>query len=74
MTLDDLAILRRQYENALDEMAEAAIDIADTLCTGKKPEIKQMRRYFRAKLGVASTRKDIEENLDIEIEKTLFRD
>lgn len=74
MTLDDLAILRRQYENALDEMAEAAIDIADTLCTGKKPELKQMRRYSRAKLGVASTRKDIEENLDIEIEKTLFRD
>lgn len=74
MTLDDLAILRRQYENALDEMAEAAIDIADTLCTGKKPELKQMRRYAKAKLGVASTRKDIEENLDIEIEKTLFRD
>lgn len=74
MTLDDLAILRRQYENALDEMAEAAIDIADTLCTGKKPELKQMRRYSRAKLGVASTRRDIEENMEIEIEKTLFRD
>lgn len=74
MTLDDLAILRSQYEHALDEMAEAAIDIADTLCTGKKPELKQMRRYSKAKLGVASTRRDIEENLDIEIEKTFFRD
>lgn len=74
MTLDDLAILRSQYEHALDEMAEAAIDIAETLCTGKKPELNLMRRYSRAKLGVASTRKDIEENLDIEIEKTLFQD
>ncbi len=74
MTLDDLAKLNECYQAALDEMAEAAIDIADTLCTGKKPELKQMRRYSRAKLGVASARKDIEENLDIEIEKTLFRD
>ncbi len=74
MTLDDLAKLNECYQAALDEMAESAIDIADTLCTGKKPELKQMRRYSRAKLGVASTRKDIEENLDIEIEKTLFRD
>lgn len=74
MTLDDLAKLNECYQAALDEMAEAAIDIADTLCTGKKPELKQMRRYSRAKLGVASARKDIDENLDIEIEKTLSRD
>lgn len=74
MTLDDLAKLNECYQAALDEMAEAAIDIAEALCTGKKPEHKQMRRYFIAKLGVASTRKDIDENLDIEIEKTLFRD
>ena len=74
MTLDDLAILRSQYEHALDEMAEAAIDIAEALSAGKKPELRQMRRYAKAKLGVASARKDIEENLDIEIEKTLFRD
>ena len=74
MTLDDLAKLNECYHAALDEMAEAAIDIADTLCTGKKPELKQMRRYAKAKLGVASTRRDIEENIDIEIEKTFFRD
>lgn len=74
MTLDDLAILRSQYEHALDEMAEAAIDIAEALSAGKKPELRQMRRYAKAKLGVASTRRDIEENLDIEIEKTFFQD
>lgn len=73
MTLDDLAKLNECYQAALDEMAEAAIDIAEALSAGKKPELKQMRRYSRAKLGVASARKDIEENLDIEIEKTLFR-
>ena len=55
-------------------MAEAAIDIAEALSAGKKPELRQMRRYAKAKLGVASTRRDIEENMEIEIEKTLFRD
>ncbi len=74
MTLDDLAKLNECYQAALDEMAEAAIDIAEALSAGKKPELRQMRRYAKAKLGVASARKDIEENLDIEIEKTLFRD
>lgn len=74
MTLEDIAKLNECYQAAIDEMAEAAIDIADTLCTGKKPELKQMRRYSRAKLGVASTRRDIEENMEIEIEKTLFQD
>lgn len=74
MTLDDLAKLNECYQAALDEMAEAAIDIAEALSAGKKPELQQMRRYAKAKLGVASTRRDIEENLDIEIEKTLFRD
>ena len=74
MTLDDLEILRREYENALDEMAEAAIDIAEALSAGKKPELRQMRRYAKAKLGVASTRRDIKENMEIEIEKTFFRD
>ena len=39
---------------ALDEMAEAAIDIAEALSAGKKPELRQMRRYAKAKLGVAS--------------------
>ena len=66
MTLDDLAKLNECYQ--------AAIDIAEALSAGKKPELRQMRRYAKAKLGVASNRKDIEENLDIEIEKTLFRD
>lgn len=74
MTLDDLAKLNECYQAALDEMAEAAIDIAEALSAGKKPELQQMRRYFISKLGVESTRRDIEENLDIEIEKTLFRD
>lgn len=74
MTLDDLAKLNECYQDALDEMAEAAIDIAEALSAGKKPELRQMRRYAKEKLGVASTRRDIEENLDIEIEKTFFRD
>lgn len=74
MTLDDLAKLNECYQAALDEMAEAAIDIAEALSAGKKPELRQMRRYANAKLGVASTRRDIEENMEIEIEKTLFRD
>ena len=74
MTFDDLAKLNECYQAALDEMAEAAIDIAEALSAGNKPELRQMRRYAKAKLGVASTRRDIEENLDIEIEKTLFRD
>ena len=73
MTLDDLAKLNECYQAALDEMAEAAIDIAEALSVGKKPELRQMRRYAKAKLGVASSR-DIEENIDIEIEKTLFQD
>ena len=74
MTLDDLAKLNECYHAALDEMTEAAIDIAEALSAGKKPELRQMRRYARAKLGVASTRRDIEENMEIEIEKTLFQD
>lgn len=74
MTLDDLAKLNECYQAALDEMAEAAIDIAEALSAGKKPELRQMRRYAKAKLGVASTSRDIEENMEIEIEKTLFRD
>lgn len=74
MTLDDIARLDECYHDALDEMAEAAIDIAEALSAGKKPELRQMRRYAKAKLGVASTRRDIEENMEIEIEKTLFQD
>lgn len=74
MTLDDIARLDECYRDALDEMAEAAIDIAEALSAGKKPELRQMRRYAKAKLGVASTRRDIEENMEIEIEKTLFQD
>ena len=37
MTLDDLAKLNECYQAALDEMAEAAIDIAEALSAGKKP-------------------------------------
>lgn len=74
MTLDDLAKLNECYQAALDEMAEAAIDIAEALSAGKKPELRQMMRYAKAKLGVASTRRDIEENIEVEIEKTLFQD
>lgn len=71
MTLNDMRILERAYEDALHEMFVAATAIADCVSDGQHVPEELLRRYWAAKLGVESTRRDVEYCLSLEISEIM---
>lgn len=71
MTLNDMRILERAYEDALHEMFVAATAIADCVAYGRNIPLNLLKRYRVAKLGVESTRRDLEYCLSLEISEIM---
>lgn len=74
MTLNDMQLLERAYEDALHEMFVAATAIADLVSNGQPVPEELLRRYWAAKLGVESTRRDVEYCLSLEISEIMDSD
>ncbi len=71
MTMNDMRILERAYEDALRELSCSATAIADLVSDGQPVPEELLRRYWAAKLGVESTRRDVEYCLSLEISEIL---
>lgn len=74
MTLNDMRILERSYEDALHEMFVVATAIADCVAYGRNIPLNLLKRYRVAKLGVESTRRDLEYCLSLEISEIMDSD
>lgn len=71
MSLNDMRILERAYEDALRELSCSATAIADLVSDGQPVPEELLRRYWEAKLGVESTRRDLEYCLSLEISEIM---
>ena len=71
MTMNDMRILERAYEDALRELSCSAMAIADLASDGQPVPEDLLRRYWTAKLGVESTRRDVEYCLSLEISEIM---
>lgn len=71
MTQHDLDILNRDHDEAIKEMGGAAVAIAERACNGEKPTEEEVIRYMRAKLGVESTRRDLEYAIALELDEIM---
>jgi hypothetical protein len=71
MTLNDMRIPERAYEDALRELSCSATAIADLVSDGQPVPEELLRRYWAAKLGVESTRRDVEYCLSLEISEIM---
>ena len=69
MTMRDYDILQRCHDEAVDEAVSAATAIAELVCSGIRVDKADVERYKAAKLGVESTRRDLEMCLDMELAK-----
>lgn len=71
MTMGDFKVLEREHSAAIAEATSAATAIAELVVQGKNPEMADIDRYRVAKLGVESTRRDLETCLSLEIDMAL---
>ena len=71
-TLHDMEILQRAYDDAVAEANSAAVAIAEIVADGHRPEKDDIDRYRVARLGVESTRRDLEYCLQIELASINF--
>lgn len=71
MTLNDMRMLEHAYEDALRELSCSATAIADLVSDGLPVPENLLRRYWAAKLGVESTRRDVEYCLSLEISEIM---
>lgn len=71
MTLNDMRILERAHEDALRELSCSATAIADLASSGQPIPDSLFKRYRTAKLGVESTRRDLEYCLSLEISEIM---
>jgi hypothetical protein len=67
MTSKDLDIMNRCHEGAIRRMQAAAIAIAEAVAEGETPSKEMVSEYKLSRLGVESTRKDLETCLAIEL-------
>lgn len=71
MTMNDMRILDRVHEDALQELSCSATAIADLVSAGQPVPEDLLRRYWGAKLGVESTQRDLEYCLSLEISEIM---
>lgn len=68
-TMKDMDLLNGAHDEAIRTMGDAAIAIAETVLEGGRPTEEMLRAYAFARLGVQSTRRDLEYVLSIELEE-----
>lgn len=71
MMMNDMRMLERAHEDALRELSGSATAIADLVSDGQPVPEELLRRYWVAKLGVESTRRDVEYCLSLEISEIM---
>ena len=67
MTQKDLDILNRCHSDAIKAMQDAAVAIAEAVADGETPSKEMVNEYKWSRLGVESTRRDLENCLAIEL-------
>lgn len=67
MTMHDVRILERCHADAIKKMGDAATAIAECVLEGHRPTAEMVDDYREAKLGVESTRRDIEYCMQLEL-------
>lgn len=60
MTMNDLDALNRAHDGACQELNRCAVAIAEAVAEGREPDDADLKAYEVAKLGVESTRRDLE--------------
>ena len=65
-TLHDMELLQRAHDDAVAEANSSAVAIAELVAEGHRPGNEDIDRYRVARLGVESTRRDLEYCLQIE--------
>lgn len=70
-TLHDISILQRVHDDAVAEANSAAVAIAEIVADGIEPTNEDVERYRVARLGVESTRRDLEYSLSLELAELL---
>lgn len=60
MTMTDLDALNRAHDGAVKEMNRCAVAIAEAVADGREPADADIKAYRVSKLGVESTRRDLE--------------
>lgn len=60
MTMTDLDALNRAHDGAVREMTRCATAIAEAVADGETPTEADVNAYKAARLGVESTRRDLE--------------
>lgn len=71
MTMQDMKILERNHSDAVKKMGDAATAIAEYVIDGHRPTQDMVEDYRAAKLGVESTRRDLEYCLQLELQELL---
>lgn len=67
MTRKDMDILNRAHEEAIRKMHAAAVAIAEDIADGEQPSKEMVNEYKWCRLGVESTRRDLEYALSLEL-------
>ena len=71
MTQKDLEILNRCHDDAIRRMQSAAVAIDEAVADGEPPSKAMVNEYKWSRLGVESTRKDLETCLAIELSEIM---
>lgn len=71
MTMKDLEILNKCYEEASKEMAAASAAIAEKVCDRMWPTKDEIDRYRKARISAESTRRDLEYCIHLELAELL---
>ena len=71
MTMKDMKILERCHAEAVKKMGDAATAIAEYVIEGHRPTQDMVEYYRAAKLGVESTRRDLEYCINLELAELL---
>lgn len=67
MTKRDMDILNRAHDEALRKMNAAAVAIAEDIADGETPSKEMVSEYKWSRLGVESTRRDLEYAISLEL-------
>lgn len=71
MSMKDFTTLEREHSAAVAKATSAATVIAELVADGKQPGQEEIGRYVEARLGVESTRRDLETCINRELDITV---
>ena len=71
MTMKDIDALNRAHDSAVQEMNRCAVVIAESVLEKRSTTKADVNAYKVARLGVESTRRDLENCMTIELDELL---